>query len=120
MDNLRLASAEEVAGLQLGSDITPTTTVVAFDNAKTGKPDFAVMRLVFEIDPVHYAPDTTDRRKVLFAWALENALRLQGNVSAYYFNLSAEDSAKEWRGVVENLGAEKISPTPEFRYKRLL
>ena len=120
MDKLRLASSEEVASLQMGSDITPLTTVVAFENAKTQKPDFAVLRQVFEIDPVLYAPETTDRRKVLFAWGLENALRIQGTVAAYYFNISADDSAAEWRGVVEGFGAEKISPTAEYRYKVIL
>lgn len=78
------------------------------------------MRLVFEIDPMLYAPETTDRRKVLFAWALENSLRIQGTVPAYYFNVSAEPEAAAWREVVEGFGAEKISPTPEYRYKKLL
>ena len=120
MDKLRLANAEEIEKIQLGSDITPLTTVVAFENQATQAPDFAVLRSEFRIDPMLYAEGTTPRRKVLFIWALENALRIQGGVSAYYFNVSAEDDAKEWRETVENFGAEKISVTPEFRYKRLL
>lgn len=120
MDKIRLASVEEIEKIQLGADITPLTTVVAFENQATNKPDFAVLRQVFEIDPMLYAPETTNRRKMLFAWSLENALRIQGTISAYYFNLSAGEEAAEWRGAVEGFGAEKISTGPEFRYKKLL
>lgn len=120
MDQIRLATAEEIESIQLGSDITPLSSVVAFDNAVTSKPDFAVLRQVFEIDPMVYSPETTARRKALFIWALEGAIRIQGTVPAYYFNVSAEDDAAEWRATVENFGAEKISPTKEYRYKRVL
>jgi hypothetical protein len=93
--------------------------VVAFEN-QAAKPDFAVLRQEFHIEPMIYGPETTTRRKVAFIWALEGALRIQGTIPAYYMNLSASDAAAEWRANIEHLGAEKISTEPEFRFKRLL
>jgi hypothetical protein len=120
MDKIRLANAAEIESIQLGSDITPLSTVVAFENQTTGKPDLAVLRQVFEVDPMVYAAETNTRRKALMIWAIEGALRIQGTIPAYYFNVSAEDDAAEWRANLEHLGAEKLSPTKEFRYKRVL
>lgn len=120
MEKIRLASADEIDKLQLGADITPQTTVVAFDNQTTGTPDFAVLRNEFHIEPMLYGPETTARRKLTFIWAIEGALRLQGTVGAYYFNLGAGKDAKEWRDTITNFGAEQISTEPEFRFKRLL
>lgn len=118
MDNLRLATAEEIAKLQLTSDITPQTTVVAFDNAQTGQPDFAVLRQVFEVDPMLFADGTNSRRKAMFVWALENSFRIMGTPQAYYFNVLASDET--WQGVVKTWGAEQISAAPELRFKKLL
>ena len=116
MDKIRIATPAEIEEIFVGSDINNLSTVVAFDNARTAKPDFAVIRQVVEIDPVKYAEETTDRRKVLFQWGLENALRVQGVLRGYYFNISAGDEAKEWREVLENYGAKAVSSSPELRY----
>lgn len=117
MDKIRLASSQEIEKLAPTADIIPGATVVAFENAdKT--PDFAVFRPVFEMDPVIFAPETGDRRKAFFVWSLENALRLQGNVPAYYFNVHASD--EKWVKAVESWGATKTSTAPEFRFKKVL
>lgn len=120
MDQIRLATPGEISGVFEGADITPMSTVVAFDNAETQKPDFAVLRQVFEIDPILFAEGTSIRRKVLFGWALDGALRIQGTIPGYYFQVSAAEEAEEWRSTLENFGAKKVSATPEFRYFKLL
>lgn len=116
MDKLRLATVEETQKIQQGSDLTPSSTVVALENSQTGEPDFAVLRQAFEMDPVLYAPSTNMRRKMLFAWAIENGLRMIGAVPGYYFQVSADESAEEWRSTLLNYGAKQISATPEYRY----
>jgi hypothetical protein len=117
MDRIRLANEEEVAKIREGADFTPASTALAFDNAATGKPDFAVLRLNLELDPVFFATDS-DRRKALFIWGIETGLRMQGAAHAYYFNIAADNAA--WQKVVETFGAERLSPVPEYRYKRSL
>lgn len=118
MDNLRLANADEIAAIQKTSDITPQTSVVMFDNAQTGFPDVAVLRQVFEMDPVLFAKGSNTRRKAQFVWALENSFRIMGTPQAYYFNVRADDM--EWQSLVKSWGAEQVSATPEFRMKKLL
>jgi hypothetical protein len=99
------------------ADITLTSTVVAFDNKLTGNPDFAVMRQALQVDPVLFAPETSNHRKSIFVWGIENALRING-VPAYYFTISAADEA--WQKTVEGWGAEKLNPQPVYFYKRML
>ena len=112
MDTIRLASPEEVAPIAEKLDVTPTSTVVTF-----GGKDFAVHRICRELDQFIFSPDTSDRRKLYFLANLETALRLQG-VTEIYFNIPAADSA--YKSVIENMGAEAISPEPMIRYKKVL
>ena len=117
MDKIRLATEAEVEEIRSGSDFTPASTALAFDNAATGKPDFAVLRLNLELDPVFFATDS-DRRKAMFLWGIENGLRMQGAAHAYYFAIAAKDAA--WQKVVETFGAERLSEEPQLRYKKVL
>lgn len=112
MDKIRLATPEEIEHIQSGMDITPASTVVTF-----GGKDFAVVRIVQELDPVIFAEDTSDKRKLLFLMNLETALRLQGSTEIY-FNLPADDKA--YLAVMEHWGAEEKSKTPVVRYKKVL
>lgn len=114
MDAIRLATAQEIEGIKRGSDLNAQSTVIAFDR-KGGQSDIAVIRQVTELDPVYYAPETDDRRKALFIWSVENAMRLMG-LGAYYFNMPVAD--EKWQHVVETWGAERLSPGPEYRYIR--
>lgn len=116
MDKIRLANPQEIAEIQQTADLGPTTTVVAFENGKTGISDTAVIRLATEIDPLHIA-DGSERRKVQFMWALETSLRLQG-VPAVYFNVRADDT--RWHEILRHWGAETVSPSPELRFKKVL
>ncbi len=118
MDVVRLATPEEIASIEKTSDITPQTTVVVYENSATGKPDIAVLRQVFEVDPILFGASTNNRRKVAFLWSLENSFRIMGSPQAYYFNVLASDG--DWLDVVKSWGAEQVSVAPEYRFKRLL
>lgn len=113
MDVIRLATPEEIESLQEKMDITPTSTVVTF-----GGKDFAVIRHCVELDPVIFAEDTADKRKLLFLMNLETALRLQGLTKEVYFNVRADDV--RWQDAIKHWGAEPTSPTPEIRFKKVL
>lgn len=112
MDIIRLATPEEVEKIAEGSDITPTSAVLTF-----GGKDYAVLRDCHELDPVMFAPESGNQRKMLFLMNLETAMRLRG-MTEYYFNVRADDDS--WRHVVETSGAKPISLTPEIRYKKVL
>ena len=118
MDNIRLATPEEVESIREGSDVTPASSAFAFENATGSRPDFAVFRLAQELDPVIFAPETGDRRKLTFIWALENGMRMQGNIPGYYFNIAVAD--ENWQHIVEHHGAIRVSGQPEYRYWKKL
>lgn len=109
MDGIKLATEAQIEAIKATSDITSTSAVVAMGN------DLAVLRFqVTEVDPMLFAPDSSNSRKLLFAWGIDNWLRMIGT-PAYYFNVKCDDVA--WQHVVETRGAERISTAPEFRYK---
>ena len=112
MDSIRLATEEEVKGIATYSDITNATTVVSF-----GGKDFAVVRICYELDPMIFAEDTGDKRKLLFLMNMETSLRLQG-VKEIYFNIPANDEV--YANVMKHWGAEPTSPSPELRFKKVL
>ena len=112
MDIIRLASEEEVKTIAEGADLTNATTVVTF-----GGKDFGVIRICYELDPMIFASDTTDKRKLLFLMNLETALRLQG-VKEIYFNIHAKDEA--YIKVIENWGGQPVSTEPDIRFKKVL
>lgn len=115
MDKLRFATPAEVELIKFQSDLDPRLPgmVVAFENGAK-QPDLAVVKLVSEMDPVFFGPETSDRRKVQFMWALTNHLRL-ANVPVVYFNIAADDTV--WQDVAKNFGAEQTTPVPVVRYK---
>jgi hypothetical protein len=112
VDPIRLATQEEVTPIADVMDITPTSTVVTF-----GGKDFAVIRVCYEIDPMIFAEDTADRRKLFFLTNLETSLRLQG-VKEVYFNVKADDP--QYLEVLKHLGAEPMSDIPTVRFKKVL
>lgn len=112
MDIIRLATPEEVEAIQSKSDITPASTVVTF-----GGKDFAVLRNCFELDPVIFDPETTDKRKLFFLTNLETSMRLQG-MREIYFNIHADDA--DWIKVATHWGASPTSEKPEIRFKKVL
>lgn len=111
MDPIRLATAAEINEIADVSDLGPSSTVW-----KMGE-DTAVVRSVFELDPVLFGKSSSTQRRLLFVWGLENMLRGNG-VPFYYFNVPPGD--EQWRHCVETFGAGEVSKEPELRYKKLL
>lgn len=111
MDKIAFATPEDVAHIADKMDITPTSSVLTF-----GGKDTAVIRDAREID-MHFADDTSDRRKLFFLTNIETALRLQGT-KELYFNVPADDET--YINVMKNWGAENISTTPTVRFKKVL
>jgi hypothetical protein len=115
MDNVRLATAEEVEAIKERANLTPTSTVYALGSGE--KLDLAVIRQVVELDPVFFHENSSTERRKLFIWGLENGLRMMG-IPEYYFNVHADQ--ERWRAIVEKDGAELTSLAPEVRYKKRL
>lgn len=112
MDTVRLATPEEIATIQSTSDLSYASSVFTY-----GGKDFAVVRNCFEIDPMHFAPDSSTKRRMIFAMNLESILRFQG-IREVYFNVADENT--EMKQVVQTWGAEPTSPSVEIRYKKVL
>lgn len=118
MDQIRLATAEEVEAIKLKADLEFATAIFALPH-KDGTPDLAVLRNVLELDPVFFSDKTGDQRKAYFITTLETHLRLSG-LKGYYFNLLADEPTKQWRQIVTKWGAQQVSVAPELRYKKSL
>lgn len=112
MDIVRLATPEEVEGIASDSDLTSASSVITF-----GGKDFAVLRSCMEIDPMHFHPDSTTQRRLIFAMNLETMLRLNG-VKEVYFNVPVSD--EKYIKVLETWGATPTSKEPELRFKKVL
>ena len=112
MDIVRFASPEECEAIAPISDITNASSVITF-----GGKDFAVLRNCFELDPVIFGPETTDRRKALFLMNLETALRIQGLKEVYF---EAPIADPQYLEVLKNWGAVQRSNAPELRFKKVL
>jgi hypothetical protein len=112
MRHLRLATNEEIQKIQKGADLVEGCRVLALEN-RPGDPDLAVLRTVIEMDPVIFSPNSNDRDKYKFIFALEERMMGLG-VPQYYFNISAKDT--HWQKIIEAWGGERVSATEEFRY----
>jgi hypothetical protein len=117
MNKIRPATPEEIADIATHADLSTGGFVVAMENT-LGPTDLAVVRQVWEIDPL-FNRSGSNTRKAAFYWNLETSLRLQG-VPAYYFNVGAGDDQSQWRKVLDTWGATPTSQEPEFRYKKVL
>ena len=115
-DKVRAATPEECAALADNSDLTPSTSVWAFEK-REGKPDFIVARIALELDPLHFAEDSPTNRRALFVWETENHYRKLG-FNEYYFNIDATD--EKWLSTVLKWGAQIVSQAPEYRLKKVL
>ena len=111
MDDIVLASPEQIERIRKESDFTPGTAVLAMGE------DLAVVKQITEIDPVFFDSGSSNNRKLLFMWGLQNWLRLTG-VPAYYFQIPAAD--EQYQAVMQHFGAENTSKQPEYRYVKVL
>ena len=112
MDIIRLATLEEIESIKDTSDLSFATSVVTF-----GGKDFAVLRNCFELDPMHFHPDTDNRRKLSFGMNLETSLRLQG-IKEFYCNVASDNLP--WQAVLKNWGMEPTTDYPQIRFKKVL
>lgn len=110
MENIRLATPEEIESIRESSDLGPGCTVWAME------PSLAVTRQALELDPVYYN-GVSHSKMALFIWGMENILRAAGH-PAYYFNVGSED--EKYQKIIEGFGAQRVSKGPEFRYKKSL
>ena len=107
MDAIKLATPEQVERIRAESNLSDSSRVLAMGE------DLAVLQQVTEVDPVFFAEGTSNSRKLMFIWGIENFLRLIGT-RQYAFNIHAKDEA--WQRVVETHGARTISTEPELRF----
>jgi hypothetical protein len=108
---IRLATAEEIQAIAQKADLTPLARVIAFEK------NIAVIKPTVEVDPLFVDPDSPRHKRALMLWGIEQILRFQGN-NEYYFNISVDN--KEFIEDVIRLGCENTSPTPEYRFKKVL
>lgn len=108
---IRPATPEEIASICKTSDLTPLARIVAFEK------NLAVIKPTIEVDPLIVDPLSPPHKRALFLWGIEQILRFQGNTE-YYFNVSTDN--KEFIADVIKMGCENTSPTPEYRFKKVL
>lgn len=114
--HIRVATPEEVEGIRKGSDLNANSSVLAWDH-ENGEKDLAVLRPVWELDPVYYAKGSSAGQKTRFIWGLEERL-LGANIQHYYFNVPVED--EQYIKIVKEWGAVQQSRGPELRFGRSL
>ena len=107
LEKIRLATKEEIEAIQDNSNLTPMCRVLAMGDMR------AVWRIAHELDPVHFA-GAPKGRMYKFLWGIENILRGAG-VTEYFFNTPADD--ENYHKVLEELGAEKLSKQPDYRWR---
>jgi hypothetical protein len=113
---IRVATEAEVESIKSKADLTSATRVWAWPSKESV--DIAVIRQCTEIDPMFFAESSNASRKAFFAWGLMNMLRAQG-VSEVYFDIDAEGS-ESFIQLMENMGAEKTTAKPQFRFKMVI
>lgn len=111
MEAIRLATPEQIEKIAATSDLNNESAVLQF------RDNLAVVKKITEMDPVYYAPEESTQHKMLFAWGVENWLRLNG-VQAYYFSVNATDET--WQKNLEKYGAIRCEAEPQIRYKKVL
>lgn len=118
IENFRIATEEEISSVKDNSDLGPHTAVLALPN-KADTPDLVVLRQCWEADPIHFAPSTSNSRKVMLLILLEHILKFgPAQTDRFYFNVHQSD--EQWIKVLDNLGAERTSTEPEYRYRKLI
>jgi len=107
LDRIRLATAEEIEEIKDSSNLTPMCRVLAMGEMR------AVWRMANEVDPLH-ANGAPVSKMYKFLWGIENILKGSG-VTEYYFNTPADDT--KYHRVLEELGAERLSKQPDYRWR---
>jgi hypothetical protein len=114
---LRDAKPEEIESIKNKSDLTDGSIVLALDTPKG--PILGVVRVVTELDPVHFPEGLENRWKTTFLRDVETFMTAKG-FNEYYFNLDADEASTDWRAFQEKWGAKKVFSVPTYRYKTSL
>lgn len=115
--HIRQATVEEIEKIRDKSDLMPGHTQILAMDSDSGGADIAVVRNCFEINPIIFGEGVSDRRKLLFLHLLEERM-LGAGVDRYYSQVPAADT--HYKAVLEKLGFEQISPTPEYRILKVI
>lgn len=107
LERIRLATKEEVEAIEKEANLTPMCRILKMGEI-TG-----VWRVANELDPVlpNGAPPS---RLYKFLWGVENLMKGSG-VTEYFYNVPADDT--HYHKVLEDLGAERLSKQPEYRFR---
>jgi hypothetical protein len=107
LEKIRLATPEEIKEIEPNSNLTQTCRVLAMGDMR------AVWRVANELDPVHFNGAPTSRM-YKFLWGVENIMRGAG-CNEYFFNTPADDLS--YHKILEELGGQRLSKQPDYRWK---
>jgi len=111
VDSIQMATPEQVERIRATADLGIPGAVLAMGE------DLAVVKQVWEIDPVYFNEKSTTSRRLMFIWGIENWMRLNG-IDRYYFDVPVDQET--WKHNVETHGAEQLSTGPVLHYKKVL
>lgn len=107
LEKIRLATPEEIKEIEANSNLTPMSRVVAMGEIR------GVWRMANELDPVYFNGASAGRM-YKFMWGMENVMRGSG-VTEYFFNTPASDT--KYHKILDELGAQRLSKEPEYRWQ---
>jgi hypothetical protein len=107
IEKIRLATTEEIKEIESNANLTITSRVLAMGDMR------AVWRIAHELDPVYFG-DAPNTRKYKFLWGIENIMRGAG-VPEYFFQTPADDP--NYHRIIEELGGQKLSKQPDYRWR---
>jgi hypothetical protein len=107
LERIRLATPEEVKEIEHDSNLTPMSRVLKMGDMT------AVWRVSHELDPMHLNGAPV-QRFYKFVWGIENIMAGSG-VTEYFFNTPADD--EKYHRFVEELGGQKLSKQPDYRWR---
>lgn len=115
--HVRQATREEIERIRKGSDIGGEPfTVFALDNNQ-GEADIAVVKQVYELDPIWFAKTSNSVTRARFVQLLEERLMGAG-IQRYGCRVAATDES--WRKVLQEWGFKEQSSEPEIQMMRNL
>lgn len=107
LEKIRLATPEEVEEIQTEANLTPMSKVLSMGKIK------GVWRVAHELDPVMFNGEPT-QKVYKFIWGVENIMRGAG-CTEYFYNTPANDT--HYHKILEDLGAQRLSKEPEYRWR---
>lgn len=107
LEKIRLATPEEIAEIEPESNLTLQSRVLAMGEMR------AVWRVAHELDPI-ITNGAPTQKLYKFLWGIENIMRGAGTTE-YFFQTPADDP--KYHRVVEELGGQRLSKQPDYRWR---